>query len=249
MARRYTSHGAPAPVEIWHRQHDEPNKAYTAFQLYLKLGPGRSLDRASYFWTHKAELPKDLKYRASGRFTGWCQKFSWTERAKAYDDRLKREEIQRQFRLERDDAREWAKTLVANRRFLNDLKDLVLQRATEILAMPLYDETVEVTKEDGTIVRTITKAPKVSVGDASKMLEVALKIEGRILGEVMPLIQEVRQEMKDDLTERDRAAEVEAEAMLEEWRTQKLALVDSQSDTPPDDEEADGGGPPEECVA
>lgn len=249
MARRYTSHGAPAPTEVWHRQHDETQRSYTAFRVYLELGRERSLDRVSYLWTHKTDIPEGVKYRASGRFTEWCVKYNWVERAKAYDDRLTREEIQRQFRLERDDAREWSRSLVKARKQLSDLKELLLRQAVEILAMPLYDETVEVANEDGTLVRTVTKAPKVGIGDASKLLEVALKIESRIMDEVRPLIEEVRQEMKDDLDSRDRAAESEAEELHAEWRRQKLALVQAQPDGPPEDEDADDIATAEEGVA
>jgi hypothetical protein len=72
---------------IWHRQPDETAKAYAAFEVYLTLGADRSIDKAF----QKSQRDTDGKTAAATaprHWEKWSSDFSWTDRARAYDQHL-----------------------------------------------------------------------------------------------------------------------------------------------------------------
>lgn len=66
----------------WERKKGESSEAYAAFKLYYKMGDKRSCTRV---------VQKLNKSRAL--ITGWCGKWNWVERARAYDNELARQEF------------------------------------------------------------------------------------------------------------------------------------------------------------
>lgn len=70
--------------QIWERQEDESDAAYTRFLIYRNLGPSRSLDAA-----YRASLGDAAKRRKPPRVSGQWQddsaQFHWPERAAAWD--------------------------------------------------------------------------------------------------------------------------------------------------------------------
>ena len=76
-----TDNTTPKP---WEQQPDEPLKWYNRFEIYLGLGPSRSLTAAFHVWT-----PGNSKL--SGTTSKRAKQWRWVERAIAYD-RAKREE-------------------------------------------------------------------------------------------------------------------------------------------------------------
>ena len=63
----------------WHRQPEESPKAFAAFQVYLTLGPDRSIDIAYNKATGKRATA------AGGHYIKWSSRFGWVARAKAFD--------------------------------------------------------------------------------------------------------------------------------------------------------------------
>lgn len=66
----------------WERKKGESSEAYAAFKLYYQMGDKRSCTRV---------VQKLNKSRAL--ITGWCGKWDWVERARAYDNELARQEF------------------------------------------------------------------------------------------------------------------------------------------------------------
>lgn len=66
----------------WERKKGESSEAYAAFKLYYQMGDKRSCTRV---------VQKLNKSRAL--ITGWCSKWDWVERARAYDNELARQEF------------------------------------------------------------------------------------------------------------------------------------------------------------
>lgn len=66
----------------WERKKGESSEAYTAFKLYYQMGAKRSCSKVAQSL---------LKSRAL--ITGWCSKWDWVERARAYDNELARQEF------------------------------------------------------------------------------------------------------------------------------------------------------------
>jgi hypothetical protein len=79
---------------LWERQPGESAKAYAAFGLFRDLGPRRSLDAASRRYHHpgpEAPPPPGGRLpRASGTMRRWAQRWSWVERARAWDQETER---------------------------------------------------------------------------------------------------------------------------------------------------------------
>lgn len=66
----------------WERKKGESSEAYAAFKIYYQLGAKRSCTKV---------VQKLNKSRAL--ITGWCGKWNWVERARAYDNELARQEF------------------------------------------------------------------------------------------------------------------------------------------------------------
>lgn len=66
----------------WERKKGESSEAYAAFKIYYQMGDKRSCTRV---------VQKLNKSRAL--ITGWCGKWNWVERARAYDNELARQEF------------------------------------------------------------------------------------------------------------------------------------------------------------
>lgn len=66
----------------WERKKGESSEAYTAFKLYYQMGAKRSCSKVAQSL---------LKSRVL--ITGWCSKWDWVERARAYDNELARQEF------------------------------------------------------------------------------------------------------------------------------------------------------------
>lgn len=66
----------------WERKKGESSEAYAAFKLYYQMGDKRSCTKV---------VQKLNKSRAL--ITGWCGRWNWVERARAYDNELARQEF------------------------------------------------------------------------------------------------------------------------------------------------------------
>lgn len=66
----------------WERKKGESSESYAAFKLYYQMGDKRSC----------AKVAKNLG-RSNTLISGWCSKWDWVERARAYDNELARQEF------------------------------------------------------------------------------------------------------------------------------------------------------------
>lgn len=66
----------------WERKKGESSEAYAAFKIYYQMGDKRSC----------VKVAKNLG-RSTTLITGWCSKWNWVERARAYDNELARQEF------------------------------------------------------------------------------------------------------------------------------------------------------------
>lgn len=66
----------------WERKKGESSESYAAFKLYYQMGDERSC----------AKVAKNLG-RSNTLISGWCSKWDWVERARAYDNELARQEF------------------------------------------------------------------------------------------------------------------------------------------------------------
>lgn len=71
--------------KAWERQPKESARAYEAFDLYLKMGPERSLRKVGQ------ELGK-----SNTLISRWSSAWNWQERCRDYDNYLKRQELEEQ---------------------------------------------------------------------------------------------------------------------------------------------------------
>lgn len=66
----------------WERKKGESSEAYAAFKIYYQMGDKRSC----------VKVAKNLG-RSTTLITGWCSKWDWVERSRAYDNELARQEF------------------------------------------------------------------------------------------------------------------------------------------------------------
>ena len=74
--------------KAWERQPKESARAYEAFDLYLKMGPERSLRKVGQ------ELGK-----SNTLISRWSSAWNWQERCRDYDNYLKRQELEEQRKI------------------------------------------------------------------------------------------------------------------------------------------------------
>ena len=149
--------------QLWHKQNGETEKAFAAFKLYLGLGSGRTI-RAAY---QKCNGVKS-EANAAGYFSTWASENEWTTRAHAFDT----------WRDSIDDkkyeaAAQKQQEIVAERRQEAnnnawDLYKLLIEKAKQMLAMPLVEQTLD---RDG--VTVIIKPVKFRFGDAATTIQIA----------------------------------------------------------------------------
>lgn len=74
MARQKETEGE------WYRKKDESEQAYEAFKVYYKMGTERSC----------VKVARTLG-KSDTLITGWCSRWNWVERSRAYDNALEKE--------------------------------------------------------------------------------------------------------------------------------------------------------------
>lgn len=119
-------------VQLWDKQEGETSKAFTAFTNYIQLG-----DRS------QAKLAEKLG-KSSGytrQLETWSSTYNWVQRAEAYDahintkarEKADADVIERRAKLQK---REW------------EASEKLIDRALEILKLPLTQRTVTDTKKN-----------------------------------------------------------------------------------------------------
>lgn len=91
---------------------NESSRAFEAFTVYRDLGIGRSLDEA--YRVDRGHT--DSKKSANGTWTNWQTKYSWVERAKAYDAYLLEKARQEREKEHLQELAEYRKALAQSSR-------------------------------------------------------------------------------------------------------------------------------------
>ena len=144
-------------MEIWKRQSDETDAAFTAFKTYLELD-GRNIEK----------LSKKLG-KASSQLYRWSKQYNWTERAAAWDNAVL-EDVRQDIRrsLSREMKRQWSEAIELQRlsfaalkakdmskasfKSLNEIYHMARQAQTEIiekLKIDGQDEAIRIEIVDG----------------------------------------------------------------------------------------------------
>lgn len=111
-------------MDAWDRQLREPARWFARFQLFLQLGPDRSIDRAYQACGRAGSgRPKKGDARAPGSWREAARQWEWVERAFEHD----RHQQDEKRELAREDDRE-------RRQLVNRAWKVQLQAALEIVA-------------------------------------------------------------------------------------------------------------------
>lgn len=133
--------------EPWERQEGESDKAYEAFTTYRDMGASRSV----------AKVGKKLG-KTTTHLEEWCSKFSWVDRAKAWEN-----EQDRILRLQQiEEIRDMRKRHA-------DLAVKMLEKALEGLRLLTPDELNAVSI--GRIVEVASRLEQKSRGDTTDAVE------------------------------------------------------------------------------
>jgi hypothetical protein len=156
--------------QTWERHIEEASEIFDDFQIYLYQGPTRSFQRTSRA-TGKS-LNTIVFLATQGR---------WAERARAYDDHLRKERDEVMVREQKAEMLDRTYREVARRAMGWDLSEGLHAQAMEMLAAPLYAERVDETEEYDEkgkryIIRTVTKTPKFNLRDMAATVEAFAKL-------------------------------------------------------------------------
>lgn len=114
--------------ELWDRLENEPERAYRAFEVFLRLPSSERTLTAAY--RHHVGNP-DAK--PSDTWNRWSNEFAWRERAAAYDDRLAGVRRGAYERAVEEEAERQAREVEKTRGRMNELMTVAYHRAMECL--------------------------------------------------------------------------------------------------------------------
>ncbi len=168
-----TDNPGPMPLlrdPLWKRQFGESHQAFAAFEVYRDLGAPRTVVEA-----YRQKLGKpDAKY-ANGTWNRWAQHWHWPQRAAAWDDHLDEVTRQAQENAARAEGEQLAELRRSQRQRELDVGSKLLQRAEEMLALPVIEVSID--KDDATgKVTQVFKPGKWRMGDVARIVEVAVQL-------------------------------------------------------------------------
>lgn len=123
------------------RQPGESDKAFEAYKIYRDLGPGRSLVKAAEIYYGSSRNLAQLKV--------WSGKFSWVDRAAAYEDwkeLIRREAVQDHLESEAEDI---AQRRAALEKGQVEIAELANEQVKRMLRWSLIEQTVVEENERG----------------------------------------------------------------------------------------------------
>lgn len=102
---------------LWERLPGETHKAYAAFLAYRNINPQKRSVFQAWWDSEARDMSDPLTAKKSigrfppGNWSDWCTKYNWVERAKSWDDEKARIREEIEIEYEREDYREYRKTL------------------------------------------------------------------------------------------------------------------------------------------
>lgn len=174
-----------ADCKLWDRQQDEagslePNRWYSRFEIYRRMGPDRSLLGACNIWRVRKGTKK---YNAvPGAWTNAFTKWNWKVRAEAWDAHEK---------AEQDALWKSRRQQVKDQDFdqAQTLRDKVDEFLEVLSSFKRRSETEEI-DEQGNVVRVITIALNTSITQIASALKTASDLQ-RLAAEMLPPTQRI----------------------------------------------------------
>src|SRR5215216_5487205 len=114
--------------ELWIRLENEPERAYRAFEVFLRLPSSERTLTAAY--QHHVSNPDA---RPSDTWSRWSSEFAWRERAAAYDDHLESLRREAHEQVIKEEAARQAREVEKVRGRFNELMTVAYMQAMECL--------------------------------------------------------------------------------------------------------------------
>jgi len=115
--------------ELWHRLTTESERAYRAFECFLRLPSGERTLLAAY----KLHVDNPNAAKPSDTWTRWSNNFAWRERAAAYDDHIASLRGEAHERVIEEEAERQAREVEQIRYRYNELMTMAYVQAVEWL--------------------------------------------------------------------------------------------------------------------
>jgi hypothetical protein len=153
-------------MKAFERQPREGARAFAAFQMFLDLGPDRSIK----------QLIETSGLNAK-RIRSWHTLNKWRDRALAWEEFLAESQRKRAEKILAKDSEKWAQRIIEMREDEFSLAKKLITKAHELLALPLTQQIIEkVDAETGIATVTIIKPVRTTLGDAAKFGAVASQL-------------------------------------------------------------------------
>ena len=211
---------------LWQRlPKGEGMVAYSLFLMYLEMGNGEGSGGRS------VKVVAEKSGRSLGLVQTLCADNQWVKRAKAFDDYLIQVQTNSIEKSLKQDAITWAKRRSIYREKEYTVADELMEKASEMLAHPLYRETVtKIENVNGQEVATaVTIEPaKWNLRDIPMFVKTA--------AEVMRLSLEMetsRSLLKVDIEKDPEARFNLANASVPEVKKKLLAMIDQMAESDP----------------
>jgi hypothetical protein len=115
--------------ELWDRLENEPERAYRAFECFLRLPSGERTLLGAY----RQHVGNPDAVKPSDTWSRWSSQFAWRERAAAYDDHLASLRREAYERAIEEEAERQAREVEKVRGRYNELMTVAYMRAMEWL--------------------------------------------------------------------------------------------------------------------
>lgn len=157
--------------KLFDRLSSESSRAYATFQEYLDLGPDRTLRQVV-----ETSNISESKVRI------WSAKFNWRDRANAWEDFLSQAGQLRAKKIVEKSAEKRARRFAELQEEEYSVAQELLQKAREILSLPVTKQTIEEPNEQGGITIIHIEPLKVTIKDAAAALKTASELSRLSLG-------------------------------------------------------------------
>jgi hypothetical protein len=149
----------------WDRVKGETEQAYDAFLIYRELGPDRTQDGV------RVKLGKVPAYLRG--IERWARRWSWAERARAWDNHLQAERDKVAEKAAAAEARKWEQRKQAAREANYAIAERLMERAQNLLDLPTVQQRSTKTDADGRTTVTVWEPAKWTQRDLPTIAKVA----------------------------------------------------------------------------
>jgi hypothetical protein len=115
--------------ELWDRLENEPERAYRAFESFLRIPSGERTLLGAY----RQHVANPDAVKPSDTWSGWSKSFAWRERAAAYDDHIASLRRDAYERVIEEEAERQAREVEKVRGRYNELMTMAYLQAVEWL--------------------------------------------------------------------------------------------------------------------